>query len=1049
MRKYFSIILGSLLLSLVACSGSDDAFDPISNDPDYVVLSAKVLGVTRSEDTAAESTLAHIDVYVMDANYNVFHSERIKAAAPVAGQGQFVMKKKRQEFTEGAGYYVYMIANSKETTHPAARTWDDLLELTQEDENMHLTGMYHGQDLDNVPTYFLMDGFAYLSTDASGKTAKTMSPIVINDGNPKNKIELSGTLYRAAAKFVLNITQGDDVEFMQILNNATPALSFYQLPISTLVVTPEADARYTSTKQNTKEWGVDTNFVWVTDKDGKPNITIVGYAYANDWSKEQSINETAMLLSIPMMWDKNGLEGDGKEAASPVNWYKIPLSKESKFERNKCYVINVKINAIGAEGKNVPIELKDIEYQTLDWQDVKLTIGDYGARYLTLNTDLVKIYDKNFDLDQLTFASSSPIVSIKLKDVFSHNESRGNVYDAFTALEVTKESEDASTEVEYEEGDGVYAYYIDKFGQKIQLGTDPNFALKDVDHSEWTKEDILAHEMNLYNKDGVAPADQYIHANVREGQERALNGNIHIYSPIYADASNDDLNWNSHFNTVRYLEFEVMNEQGLTATFRVEQTPLTVISNVEGFYSFRDDHVLTDDPNERPFDLFNYDPDFKSFMTTSMYLVHPHDFTDEPRPSQEAWARTPEMRLVKPEDFKGEPNEEYWNTPQQNRDYSWTKKPAGSYTWLKYHEDNSCPTQGSAGETWIEIRYGFYDNVVSFTNVDNGKSGTKSLSGIHRPVKEDRPYTDYCFRGMYQNLHGEYDITSDKYKGTGLGPYYKVEVLDKDGNKQTRIYRDHFRWNAQPVFWSKFVHKYYSEPGQGASYGGKSVYKQRGQVDMYEYGPSEDGDKTWGRYIYSTNLYKFVNHRMYKIFTTTTSKDYTLAYPKQTEDGKTENTKNNAEMVSPTLMLASQLGETNYQQFLETATSKKYIIPDIKEMYRVAERHCREYVETTFIDKPDANGVYNHEWDEGEEIIEYHDWRLPTAAEIEMIIDFQSQSRAMDKVLNAQYYYCITGTASSDDISNIHNWVSREIPDFDSATSKGYYIRCVRDAGRK
>lgn len=1054
MRKYFSIILGSLLLSLVACSGSDDAFDPISNDPDYVVLSAKVLGVTRSEDTEAESTLAHIDVYVMDANYNVFHSERIKAAAPVAGQGQgqFVMKKKRQEFTEGAGYYVYMIANSKETTHPEARTWDDLLEFTQEDENMHLTGMYHGQDLDNVPTYFLMDGFAYLSTDASGKSAKTMSPIILNDGNTKNKIELSGTLYRAAAKFVLNITQGDDVEFMQTLNNATPALSFYQLPISTLVVTPEADARYTSTKQNTKEWGVDTNFVWVTDKDGKPNITIVGYAYANDWSKEQSINETAMLLSIPMMWDKNGLEGDGKEAASPVNWYKIPLSKESKFERNKCYVINVKINAIGAEGKNVPIELKDIEYQTLDWQDVKLTIGDYGARYLTLNTDLVKIYDKNFDLDQLTFASSSPIVSIKLKDVFSHNESRGNVYDAFTALEVTKESEDASTEVEYEEGDGVYAYYIDKFGQKIQLGTDPNFDIKisNEGYQNLTKEQILALENNLLQK--------YIRAEVPAEQKRALNGNIHIYSPINAEQSGttsvdglgvDDLNWDSHFNTVRYLEFEVMNEQGLTATFRVEQTPLTVISNIEGFYSYRDDHVLTDDPNEKPFDYFRYDPDFKSVMTSSMYLVHPHDFTNEPRPSEEVWARTPEMHLVRPEDFKGEPNEEYWNTPQQDRSYSWLKDAKGDYTWL-FDPTNTCPAQGTDGETWVEIRYGFYANTIKYNNGTN----SKTFQGIHRPRKEDRAYSDYFYRDMYRNLPGELAITNKNYKGTGLGPYYKAEVLDKDGNKQTRIFRDHYRWNAQPVFWSKFVNKYYHEAAQGPTYtdnnGRKnSAYKLKGQVDMYEYGPSENGGKTWGRHVYSTNLYKFSNHRMYKVFTTTTSKDYTLAYPRQTADGKTENTVNNSVMLSPTLVLASQLGETNYQQFLNNASYYDYIIPNIKEIYRVAERHCREYVETSFVDKPDANGVYNHMWDEGEEIIEYRDWRLPTKAEIEAIIEFQNSSRAMDKVLDAQYYFCITGTADSNDLTNIHNWVSRQIPDYDSATSQGYYIRCVRDEGRK
>ena len=1025
MRKYFSIILGSLLLSLVACSGSDDAFDPISNDPDYVVLSAKVLGVTRSEDTEAESTLAHIDVYVMDANYNVFHSERIKAAAPVAGQGQFVMKKKRQEFTEGAGYYVYMIANSKETTHPAARTWDDLLELTQEDENMHLTGMYHGQDLDNVPTYFLMDGFAYLSTDASGKTAKTMSPIVINDGNPKNKIELSGTLYRAAAKFVLNITQGDDVEFKQILDNATPALSFYQLPISTLVVTPEADARYTSTKQNTKEWGVDTNFVWVTDKDGKPNITIVGYAYANDWSKEQSINETAMLLSIPMMWDKNGLKGDGKEAASPVNWYKIPLSKESKFERNKCYVINVKINAIGAEGKNVPIELKDIEYQTLDWQDVKLTIGDYGARYLTLNTDLVKIYDKNFDLDQLTFASSSPIKSIKLKDVFSHNERKGNVYSAFTALEVTKESEDGSTEAEYEQGDGVYAYYIDKFGQKIQLGTDPNFALKDVDHSEWTKEDILAHEMNLYNKvdengNPLAPADQYIHANVREGQERALNGNIHIYSPMYADASNDDLNWNSHFNTVRYLEFEVMNEQGLTATFRVEQRPTIIITNEEGYFSYRSDQKYDDNQPEASH-FHNY-MGWKSYHATGYMWYYEYDWTDTGYDDNE---------------------EDLCLDTDVQRNYSKAVKVTKG--------DGICDV----------LHYGSIYAPHKF--IDNrGVEVTMNYSGLQRsvfaPTGSFLRHRYYKFSGVSTTgvySKGGYKISSKYYdyprgdiQGAAIGPIYEVEV---DG--EIRKYRKMYTWNLQVIFYNRYVSKVWKENGTDDN--GRT--KLRGQADINSmthaqttyYGGSATGWASWGLQSYS-------NHRMYHINTSNTSQDYTIGYPSLREDGIPHNTPDNAKLVSPGLMMASQLGATDYQSILNTIAagnaknpgSYPYEVPVVGNFYKLAQQHCQEYVETTFIDKPDENGVYNGVWDEGEEVIHYDDWRLPTKAEIDRIIEFQESSRAMDKLLECQYYFCITGKGENADINDKNNWVSVEVPNY-TASKTGYYIRCVRDAGRK
>lgn len=642
-----------------------------------------------------------------------------------------------------------------------------------------------------------------------------------------------------------------------------------------------------------------------------------------------------------------------------------------------------------------------VDYKALDWQGVGMEIG--GDGFLFLSKDVVEIYNSNIDADQLKFASSSPIKSIVLADLYNH-ANNGEIVEGTT--------------------DGVSAYYISKYGQKIQLGTDPGFDLTD--------------------KDAALAREQVILSNIKaEAEADALNGGITITSPFLADSSSEieELKQNSHYDTPRYLEFLVTNEQDLTATFRVMQYPPVVITNEEGFYSFRDDHVLTDDPNEKPFDLFRYDNDFHSVMTSSMYLVHTHDFTDEPRPTQEQLEREGDvMRLVKPEDFTGEPNDAYWDTPQQNRDYSWTKKSSGSYTWLPLHTDNSCPTQGSAGEQWIEVRYGFYDNVVKFTNVDNGKSGTKSFSGIHRPAEGERPYTDYLYRNMYQHLHGEYDITNGSYKGTGLGQYYRAEVLDKDGNKVTRVFRDHYRWNAQPLFWSKFVYKYYNQAGQGASYSGKSVYKYKGQVDMYEYGPSEDGGKTWGRYIYSTNLYKFANNRMYKIKTTTTSDLYTIGYPSLNNAGETINTESNADLVSPSLMLASQLGETNHQQFLNNATAKKYIIPNIKEMYKNAVRHCREYVETTF---KDENG--DHMWNEGEEIIEYRNWRLPTKAEIEMIIDYQSNSRAMDRVLDAQYYYCITGTADSNDIENIHNWVSSEVPGYDSQTSKGYYIRCVRD----
>jgi hypothetical protein len=65
-----------------------------------------------------------------------------------------------------------------------------------------------------------------------------------------------------------------------------------------------------------------------------------------------------------------------------------------------------------------------------------------------------------------------------------------------------------------------------------------------------------------------------------------------------------------------------------------------------------------------------------------------------------------------------------------------------------------------------------------------------------------------------------------------------------------------------------------------------------------------------------------------------------------------------------------------------------------------------------------------------------------------MMIELQESSRAMDRLLVGQYYFCITGNGDDADINDKDNWVSNEVPNYDSGKT-GYYIRCVRDVNRK
>lgn len=142
------------------------------------------------------------------------------------------------------------------------------------------------------------------------------------------------------------------------------------------------------------------------------------------------------------------------------------------------------------------------------------------------------------------------------------------------------------------------------------------------------------------------------------------------------------------------------------------------------------------------------------------------------------------------------------------------------------------------------------------------------------------------------------------------------------------------------------------------------------------------------------------NARMYRIHITSTSDKYTLGRPRLDDNGWTAEGADNAELVSPSFMIASQLGAT------QTTTNK-----------RQAAEQCLQYVE-----------VYK---DEAGNTIHLDDWRLPTAAEIGIIMNFQDDSEAMDVVLAGENYWSASGLINT----------STGLP---SSVRSGN-IRCIRD----
>ena len=145
------------------------------------------------------------------------------------------------------------------------------------------------------------------------------------------------------------------------------------------------------------------------------------------------------------------------------------------------------------------------------------------------------------------------------------------------------------------------------------------------------------------------------------------------------------------------------------------------------------------------------------------------------------------------------------------------------------------------------------------------------------------------------------------------------------------------------------------------------------------------------------------NARMYHVNITSSSNTYVVGIPMQDVDGYTDNSTENSKLVSPSFMIASQLGAV-YASGGDTESNRKR-----------ARTHCKEYAETYV----NENG----------EVVHLTDWRLPTAAEIGIIVKFQTKSEVMDVVLGGRYYFCASGTVGTGITGN----------------NDGYFLRCIRD----
>ena len=124
----------------------------------------------------------------------------------------------------------------------------------------------------------------------------------------------------------------------------------------------------------------------------------------------------------------------------------------------------------------------------------------------------------------------------------------------------------------------------------------------------------------------------------------------------------------------------------------------------------------------------------------------------------------------------------------------------------------------------------------------------------------------------------------------------------------------------------------------------------------------------------------------------------------------------NADIVSPSFMIASRLGFVSSSNYSRASTKEQRL--------SLSRDHCAMYVEVA------NNGTI------------YDDWRLPTAAELRIIMDLQGTSSqsadAIDYLLNADFYYSAAGPVYN---KGNDGGVSEGKADDDS-----WAIRCIRNA---
>ena len=297
---------------------------------------------------------------------------------------------------------------------------------------------------------------------------------MLNNGNKADDTELQVTLRRAAAKIVVNIAHGTDVEFGDSPEATGAGYYLRNMPYSTSVVPPQQDIDAETAKLRTPDKYNGPSFNWTKDK-----ITVTSYAYAHVWDNASTLEkEVRLIVNIPMLYTPHDEAGQpGKPEYFDNSYYQSPVSRAQKLDRNTCYQVNVTVNAPGGSDPSEPLSLTDISYAVYEWEEEQINVGgetDLPA-FLTLNEYEMEMHNMADDNTTLEFASSSEVTATIDR-----------------------------------------VYYIDKFGQEMDLTRITNGT-----PDEWGENTGSSARPNWKNR-----------CTIKITPDRNINGKIHVHGDV-------------------------------------------------------------------------------------------------------------------------------------------------------------------------------------------------------------------------------------------------------------------------------------------------------------------------------------------------------------------------------------------------------------------------------------------------------------------------------------------------------------------------------------